>query len=162
MEDVTVSEFVFISGQSCETFCQDCGQLRLWGKPEKPEGCGNCGSAKIAVGPLLGQELPKLREAWLIERMKFYPCGQWLDTGEEVEARERCGEPERYRAIDNRAPHAHLCREHWQQLDGEARAQYAAVDLATTAREFRLPVGLPTVIIDLSQTEVVLTGGEDD
>lgn len=63
-----VGEFVFVRGDSCETFCRSCGQLRLWAKPEKPEACGNCQSPDIVIGPLLGDELPKLRAEWQRER----------------------------------------------------------------------------------------------
>lgn len=48
----------------CETFCQKCGQLRLWLRREFPTSCGNCGEPKPVVGSLGGTTLPQLRELW--------------------------------------------------------------------------------------------------
>lgn len=59
-----VTEYIFLPGTACETFCRACGQLRLWGHDRKPEACGNCGSDDIVIGPLNGDELPKLRRDW--------------------------------------------------------------------------------------------------
>lgn len=146
-------EYVFVSGDSCETFCSACGQLRLWAKPEKPVACGCCGSARIVIGPLLGEQLPKLREAWLIERGRYYPCGASLESESELAEPYPCGEPERYRAKDNRPRHAHLCAEHWGELSEEAQAHYAAVDLVASARELQLTDALPTVVVLGGQSE---------
>lgn len=50
---------------SKETFCHDCGQLRLWLKGETPTCCGNCKSNNIIVGELNSDELTKAKEEWL-------------------------------------------------------------------------------------------------
>ena len=53
---------------ACETFCDACGQLRLWGNPERPTACGHCGSESIETGPVGGERLPELRAAWRSKR----------------------------------------------------------------------------------------------
>lgn len=126
-------EYVFVSGDSCETFCSACGQLRLWAKPEKPKVCGCCGSTRIVIGPLLGEQLPKLREEWIARRMKAYSCVKPLDRESEFEQVLRCGEAERYRARSNEPRHAHLCADHWAELSEEERAQYSEVDARVAA-----------------------------
>ena len=47
-----------------EVFCNSCGQLRLWLRPEAPHHCGACASPDIITGPLGGTELPELRAQW--------------------------------------------------------------------------------------------------
>jgi hypothetical protein len=51
-------------GNLCETFCDACGQLRLWCKPGKPSSCGGCGSASIVTGNVGGDDLPRMRKEW--------------------------------------------------------------------------------------------------
>lgn len=149
-----ITEYVFVSGDSCETFCKSCGQLRLWGKPEKPTGCGNCGSSDFVVGPVLGAELPKLREEWIALRMKRYSCLKPFGHSE-LDEPLPCGEPERYRAKGNGARYGHLCEEHWLELADDEQGLYAPVG---SERDFNLAEGVPTVFLDLANTEVVLTG----
>lgn len=48
----------------CETFCENCGQLRLWLRPEAPERCGHCGSAAIIIGKLGSEGMLKRRDEW--------------------------------------------------------------------------------------------------
>jgi hypothetical protein len=48
----------------CETFCKVCGDLRLWCRPEKPLACGGCGAPGPMIGPIGGEELSRLRDAW--------------------------------------------------------------------------------------------------
>lgn len=56
------------AAESCETFCDGCGQLRLWARPGAPTACGNCGSPSIETGPVGGDRLPELRAAWRARR----------------------------------------------------------------------------------------------
>lgn len=51
-----------------ETFCYDCGQLRLWLKEEEPKACGYCKSKNIIVGELNSAELTKARNEWCPKR----------------------------------------------------------------------------------------------
>lgn len=52
----------------CETFCEVCGQLRLWLKREFPDACGNCGAPEPLVGGVGGWVLPLAREQWRLRR----------------------------------------------------------------------------------------------
>ena len=52
-------------GEPRETFCHDCGQLRLWLKREEPAACGNCASHNIEVGLVGSDYLGKLRDEWI-------------------------------------------------------------------------------------------------
>lgn len=49
---------------TCETFCHDCGQLRLWARPDPVKACGNCGSARIETGLIGCEWLDGLRAEW--------------------------------------------------------------------------------------------------
>lgn len=129
-----VTEYVFVSGDSCETFCRSCGQLRLWAKPEQPTACGHCNSADIVIGPLFGDELNRLRDAWRNDRARLHPfvpdrkrysCLHPLDADHDLdEEPARCGEPEAYRAAGDAPAYAHLCSEHWSELPEERQALY--------------------------------------
>jgi len=52
-----------MSDNTCETYCRDCKQLRLWLKPEKPTACGNCGSSSIETGEIGSERLAELKKA---------------------------------------------------------------------------------------------------
>ena len=38
--------FIVTQSSDVEYWCQSCGQLRLWCRPEPLNACGNCGAAK--------------------------------------------------------------------------------------------------------------------
>ncbi len=61
-------EVIVVPGDSfegaCETFCEKCGHLRLWLKPEYPDKCGNCGEPAPLVGGIGGKLLKRLRDEW--------------------------------------------------------------------------------------------------
>lgn len=48
----------------CETFCEKCGQLRLWLRREYPTQCGSCGEPEPLVGGIGGVLLKRLRDEW--------------------------------------------------------------------------------------------------
>lgn len=52
----------------CETFCEKCGQLRLWLLREYPTKCGSCGEPDPLVGGVGGKVLPMAREQWKASR----------------------------------------------------------------------------------------------
>jgi len=56
-------ELVFVTtDQDFDTYCYDCGQLRLnILRKGKPTECGNCKSKNIEVGPVGDPRLLKLR-----------------------------------------------------------------------------------------------------
>jgi hypothetical protein len=53
-----------IPADSKETFCHDCGQLRLCLTTNNPTNCGNCQSSNILVGSLNSSELTEARAKW--------------------------------------------------------------------------------------------------
>lgn len=61
MPDILIIEK---SVHDCETFCHDCGQLRLWLKGVKAEACAGCGSKNIETDVINGTRLPLLREQY--------------------------------------------------------------------------------------------------
>lgn len=63
---ITISEVIVLDGiePRCETFCNTCGDLRLWCRPEEPLACGGCGASSPVTGPVGGSDLPRLREQW--------------------------------------------------------------------------------------------------
>ena len=52
----------------CETFCDDCGQLRLWVRREYPKTCGACGARDPLVGGIGSRLLTMAREQWKLRR----------------------------------------------------------------------------------------------
>lgn len=48
----------------CETFCDSCGQLRLWVRREYPKSCGACGAPDPLVGGLGSRILTIAKENW--------------------------------------------------------------------------------------------------
>lgn len=50
----------------CETFCEKCGQLRLWVRKEYPLACGSCGEPHPLVGGINSRVLKMAREQWRV------------------------------------------------------------------------------------------------
>ncbi len=63
---VAISEDDFAG--MCETFCEKCGQLRLWVRREYPTKCGGCEEPNPLVGGVGGRVLPMAREQWRAAR----------------------------------------------------------------------------------------------
>jgi hypothetical protein len=63
----------------CETFCDDCGQLRLWVRREYPKSCGACGAPDPLVGGVGSRVLTMAKAQWVQPECAM--CGVKLSDG---------------------------------------------------------------------------------